>query len=251
MNLHLKITKSIIAKNSWANKTYCYYDICAGDGGDFKSAGSPIIASKLIDEIGMMARKVFIEENPRNFNTMKVRLGDYASGSSLLNEDHSLFLTKSVFYEKHFGILYYDPNGDPFVRNKNMIVDFYNKRNTDKIDFLLYASFTNIKRVKCSPLTRRTWGFIDDIERINKKHWLVREPVGQQQWTFLFGTNWTDFPKFKKIGLHDINSREGKKIMLTGNHSKKEILENNIDIPKIPEQMDLFPRFSNGLEIAL
>lgn len=245
LNLHITLSKQIINKHKWFDKNYMYIDICAGDGGD-EIVGSPIIASSLIEQHGIKAKKIFIEENPKNFKRMSLSVEKY--GGICLNEDHSIFFSNSVFRKGQIGLLYYDPNGDPFVRNPSMIVDFYKKKNTRQIDFLMYASFTNIKRVRCCNKTKRTWGFIDDKDRIDKKHWLIREPVGKQQWTLLFGTNWTDFPKMKRIGLHDVNSNEGKRILMVGNYTKHEIEEQSIELPKIQTQLDLFPMFINNFD---
>jgi len=241
MNTHITVTQAILNKNKWIANKYMYIDICAGDGGNDVD-GSPVIASKILKKHQMKSERVFIEENPKSFSMMKQRVNDETA--RFINADHASILSKIKINNPAIGILYYDPNGDPFVRNRSLISDFYEKKNSERIDFLLYAPLTTIKRVKCSPKTRRCWGFIDDIEDINKTHWLIRNPVGKQQWTFLFGTNWPDFPKFKKIGFHDINSPNGQKILLKGNYTKTEIEQSQIKIPMIFEQRDMFPKLA-------
>lgn len=62
------------------------------------------------------------------------------------------------------------------------------------------------------------------LKLIPKKYWLVRNALKNStwQWTFLLGTNWTDFPEFKKIDMVKLDSSKGQSFFEKLNLTSKE-----------------------------
>ena len=50
------------------------------------------------------------------------------------------------------------------------------------------------------------------MDIVGKKQWLIREPIGKHQWTFMLGTNWKKFPEWKKEGFYRIDTEEGQRV---------------------------------------
>lgn len=82
------------------------------------------------------------------------------------------------------------------------------------------------------------------MERIGKKAWLIREPFGKHQWSFILGVNWEEFPEFKKIGFHKTSSTQGQNILNRINYTAKELNDRGIKIYNIPKQLDIFSNSS-------
>ena len=62
------------------------------------------------------------------------------------------------------------------------------------------------------------------LQFIPKKYWLIRNALKNNswQWTFLLGTNWTDFPEFKKIDMVKLDSSKGQAFFEKLNLTSKE-----------------------------
>lgn len=240
LDTHIRIVNAINKKQAWLNGKYWYADICAGDGGD-DTPGSPLIFSKLQKKYNLDCEPYFIERVPKLFGKLTQKLdNDFAK---CFCEDHSKILPKLIPVSSYLGLLYFDPNGDPFHDYPNLLPNFFSQRTSTRIDLLLYYSGTTIKRVLKSSKTNRTWDLSKDITRINKKYWLIREPQGRAQWSFLFGTNWCNFPEFKKLGFFKTTSKKGQRILDKINYTAKELRQKKQDWFVLPEQQQLFPNF--------
>lgn len=239
LEVHIKIAKHVQERHkSWIDKEYFYADICAGDGGNDIADGSPVIFTRLQKEYGLNCKPYFIDHNPLTMGKLSRKVDN--KDAKWICDGHENVLPKIAPSSNMIGLLYFDPNGDPSNDYPNLLSDFYLNKFTSRIDCLLYFSATTIKRVLKAPGTKRDWDLMEDIRRISKDHWLIREPCGKSQWSFLLGTNWPDFPKFKKIGFHRLSSPEGQNTLKRLNYTSKEISENNIKIIKFPKQMEMF-----------
>lgn len=212
LRLHMQIAMSAMNRaRAWKNPPDPYYylfDINAGsgihDGGD----GSPIIALRTAAQVGIMVRMVFIEKDPDNYDDLRAAIGERPNVRLHWGDHEELLPQYFVPGLPCFGLLYTDPTGSvpPFGLLRSMSV--YER--FQRLDFMAYLSATNLKRV------RRSMGglcLIDHLQSINKKYWIIREPEDKHQWTFILGTNWKEFPDWKREGFHRIESRIGRAIL--------------------------------------
>jgi len=237
LRTHFCISKNIINKNSWVDNEYFYADIFAGDGGDETLAGSPVIFEKVNKESKITQNPIFIENNPATV----IRLQSQMS-YPVINAQNEDILLDLPLKKNQIGLLYIDPNGDPPFE---LIREFYNRPHSKMIDLLIYFSGTTIKRALKSPIAKRGECLKDNISSLPKKHWLIRGAVGKSQWSFLMGSNWTDFPKMNKIGFYKTDSKDGQYILNKLNHTAEELKNLNIKKPYKQEQMNLFKEFPN------
>ena len=63
------------------------------------------------------------------------------------------------------------------------------------------------------------------VNKIDKKCWLIREPYGKQQWSFLLGTYGDIFDDYKKYEFYRIDSEEGKDIFYLLNTTLNSLSE--------------------------
>lgn len=231
LEVHLNITKSILAKNKWSNQKMFYADIFAGDGGEENISGSPVIFENVNYEYDIPCDPIFIEENPVTVHRLQQKID-----SPVINDRNENVLPNIYPLKNQYGLLYVDPNGDPPF---DLLNQFYQKPNTKYIDLLIYFSGTTIKRALKAPAAKREINLKSNILSMPKKHWLIRSFVGKHQWSFLLGINWPDFPKLKKIHFHKIDSKEGQNILNHINYTAKELKELNITKYK-DQQMLLF-----------
>ena len=93
------------------------------------------------------------------------------------------------------------------------------------MDFMMTYAATSHKRqikAKACSATERLPGL---LSKIKKKFWLIREPTGKHQWTFLIGTNWADFPRWNKKGFYGITTKRGQEIYRTIWMTKSELFD--------------------------
>ena len=233
LDTHLKVSKAIMSKNPWFSKTFFYADVFAGDGGEENDSGSPVIFEEVNSEINLPCSPIFIDENPVSVSRLQKKIS-----SPVLTDKNDNILPKISLKKNQLGVLYIDPNGDPPLKKGEFIQSFYQKQNTQRIDLLIYFSGTTIKRALKAPTAKRDTTLVDNLTNLPKKHWLIRTPVGKHQWSFLLGTNWPDFPGFKKIDFHKVSSVTGQYILKKINLTAKEL--SLLEIAKPERQMTLF-----------
>ncbi len=220
VDMHIRITKSIIERHTWAHPVYHYFDINAGPGIYERIKGSPLIFLELAKKHCLDYRAVLIESNEQYYQDLLRRTKKYQD-CEVLSGDHNDVMQQRFFSKKHpsiFGILYNDPTGQQ--PSFDLLSDA--SKCYPKLDLLIYCPATNIKRVAHSKKTAET--LLDGLAKIDKKVWIVRKPMGNQQWSFLIGSNWIDFPAWEKEGFHNIQSERGQEILAELNYTKKELI---------------------------
>jgi three-Cys-motif partner protein len=228
IKVYCEIVKRILQKpkqRSYALPIAVYLDLNAGPGWYTKIGieGSPVIFYKTAQEANLPVHCFFIEKNAEACQHLSEYLNrlEKTTPYKVMHGENQEEVPKilrllDAFILREgkqlaFGLLYSDPNGDipPFED----IARLLSVRSRTRIDVLIYLSATTIKRVRRSSLCSMRDNLIEALSCIPKKFWLVREPVGRHQWTFLFGANWNGFPEFKNRGFHDLKSNEGREIM--------------------------------------
>jgi hypothetical protein len=220
LKTHLPIVKSILSRKDWADPRYHYWDLNAGYGIDKKGrVGSSIEFIAQADNLVMDYRAFMFERSGRIASILKAHVNGN-SGVQVIKGDHNITLPP-LFSETSsnvFGMIYCDPDGK--VPSFDLIGRFARKYNL--VDVVIYISSANLKRGLMSPGTKITKRLTEYLSVIPKKHWIVREPMDKHQWTFLIGTNWTNFPVFERIGFHRADSSQGIAIMHRLNTTNEE-----------------------------
>lgn len=242
MAAHANTTAAILKKYpGWANPFYLYIDINAGDGGTKDDPGSPLIAINILRNTrGMQYRALLIELDEGHAATLERRVA-YAHHATVKQGDHNIVLREYIQEahkpEKTYGLLFADPNGiDPAW---DLLADFAEV--FPKVDIMIYIAATSLKRVR---LWKNNNGYeaepclAEHIDSIGKKHWIIREPRGVQQWTFLIGTNWKALPRYEKFGFYQLTAPQGQRVLQKTNYTAEELrqqaLELQLELPVAP-----------------
>lgn len=232
---HLAIVRKIFWRHAWASTNYLYFDMNAGPGKtETYGDGSPLIFLQEAHKRDIRYEAAFFEKEPefrtlldQNIKNMTNRNGWTIMGPHEEMEPdffrawHDLY--EAMERKKWFGMLYHDPNGFPSF---DILKRFAASECFQFVDIMTHISGTTIKRCKEQGKGRLS----EHLFGINKKHWLIREPVGTWQWSFLVGTNWKDFPKFVDLRFQPLDSAAGMRIFNKLDLTAKE-LENTAPKP--------------------
>lgn len=231
LDTHIRIVKAIQKKwleSKWAESNYAYYDIYAGPGRINKDFGSPIIFIDLAKKYKIPYQAILIENNKDTYqmleSTINQRYGEGLPQHILCfgdNEDILKRVINNPPFKKQFGLLYADPNGCPNFRD---IAKISNIKQYEKMDILINCPAAAQKRaLKISKCTGHTQNLSEELLSINKNYWIIREPYGNWQWSFLIGTNWDSFPEFRHLGFHRLSTDKGREIFMKLVYTAKEL----------------------------
>lgn len=92
-----------------------------------------------------------------------------------------------------------------------------------KLDIFINVTATGLKRAYARKQTRMA----DIIGAIDKRYWLIREPVGAFQWTMLLGRN-IEVGDHKAIGFHHLMSDRGQEVFERCNYTAEELRHRNL-----------------------
>ena len=200
---------------------FYYIDLNAGSGQPIPGRdliGSPLLAAKILnDRYGDASyRMVCVEQNGANLEELDQTLQTYQdSGDAnrnriqMIHGDNRQEITGIIrsMVRDGRGVVFHDPNGVP--DHLELLPQF--RTLPRQVDVLLYVQATSVKRVRNAFDDGRP-----DLQQlmdiVGKKQWLIREPIGKHQWTFMLGTNWKKFPEWKKEGFYRIDTEEGQRV---------------------------------------
>lgn len=232
---HLHICRGIFAKHrDWLRGVYYFYDIYAGSGINERAGcdGSPLVFLKEAERLYVPYVATFIDKEPLHAEALARRVARFGRGTTVVYEaDNAMrlpLLIAAIGKAQPYGIIYADPNGMPPFE---LLAEVSQCPQCRVLDILIHCSATTLKRF------RGAFGgknLMEHLGAIQKSDWLIRDPegTGKQQWTFLFGTNWPDYPEYKRIKLHNIKGREGKAILAGLTYTQAEL--NGLLQPKLP-----------------
>jgi hypothetical protein len=191
----------------------------SGPGMPNGKEGSPLIFIRYAQNANIPYKAFLIEENLRSVNSLQDCIKDNQN-VYVLPGDNNVILPQCLdrigsAYSglAPYGLCYADPNGDIEQLPFEILATASLRRETKVMDFLIHISATIIKRVRCNKKCAFKSDLNSLIGKINKKHWVLWNPIGQFQWVFLWGTNWPNPPLFKKFGCVYLNSPEGQKLI--------------------------------------
>lgn len=232
---YLPICGHVIRRNpEWVHKRVFFFDITAGKGihPETGEEGSPLILLRLAEELGIDYSAHFIEQQPDNFAALQtiVAARGFRHGAerTFTCGDHVAALPPILRHylplrPQPIGLLYYDFTTEDFARSLRFISEVYQHftNRMERIDCLLYLSATAVKRVRGAFPNRPD--LMTYLRAIQKKRWLIREPVGANHYTFLLGTNFVDYKTSIPIGLFPITERRGFDILRRVNFNSDEL----------------------------
>jgi len=221
IRFHLGLVDHI--EQQWNDRRYTYIDMNAGPGQYEGITGSPLIFLDECVKIGIPYDATFIELDEINANALRYHI---KADVTVTNSDHALALRS---YRNQpplgLGLLYHDPTG--VVPAFDLLAEVSRYPSLKKIDFMIYLSATNIKRVRLASQTDDVKCLDTYLEAIDKRVWIVRKPRGKEQWTFVIGSNWGDFPDWKKRQFYSVFSPEGKNILDRLTYTETELSKVN------------------------
>jgi len=221
-----KIISNIIKKKKNYNDDRIWvFDLNAGEGDDGNGTpGSAIIFAEklysLYKKHKVCSELILIEKNIEHYRKLCNNIKQLSERINPLKEsgvrirfgcgDNNDVIELFFIEEKiklRYGLCYHDPNGTPDIKLLSKIFD---QKCFSKIDLILNFSNMAIARTAGyynSP--KRPSGFVrkceyrpleECLKDINKKYWFKRcREIGKHKWTLVIGTNWDNFPEFKKI----------------------------------------------------
>lgn len=231
---HIQMVQSIWRRRpGWITPPYLYFDLNAGMGRyrrdeepDIVLTGSPLLFLEVASRLDLTYQAVLIEEvieysrvlrqlvNEKwwwelDHGRVRIHNGDNAT---IIREHYTGWQD-----EQKLGFVYMDFNGVPDL---DLIESMSLQYQYKKLDVLLHLGATSIKRE--SKAHDRPC-LIDRLLSIDKANWLIREPYGDQQWTFMWGTNNPKQRSWKREHFHLAGSKEGQRILERLNYTNREL----------------------------
>lgn len=217
LRVHIRIAGRIVREKQWAHGKYLWADLTAGSGYLNGEPGSPAIFFQEMERMMTPYTAVFAEKRKQTHDRLQNFLRKRTKGNGhkveIRREDNK---KTAEYVAQHaagvtgvaYGMVYIDNNGQP---PWDVVVNMAQKKSLQRVDLLLNIPCTSVKRSLSYSGHRLT----DRLASIEKRYWLVREPIPQDgwQWSFLLGTNWPDFPEFAALGMYRAESKRGQEII--------------------------------------
>ena len=217
---HISTVRVILHKHGWAAQRYYWLDLTAGCGhnDEIDCDGSPVIFTQEIKRAGISYDAHLIDREP--INTMKLCGAMQGNRRVTVHTgDHATIAPKIIKEwpaENAYGMIYADPNGVPPF---DLLADLSKSQKLQRVDFLIRYTGSGAKRAG--------YRLLDELAKINKTHWIVRDldEHDRWQWTFLLGLNWGGLNAMDGQGFHYANSPEGRAIIERLHFTKPELDE--------------------------
>lgn len=211
VEMHLQICSA--QKWCW---DYRYIDMNAGPGVApmLQMSGSPMIfLESAAKHPRLPYRALLVEEEPDSVLELRERVQRW-SNVQIEQGNHSEIVPRYIrrLQGKPSGLIYHDPNGVPSFET---LAEIANCDQARYLDIVVYTGATFVKRVN-GWQNKRGVPYLTlpvALASINKKAWIIREPIDRAAWTFIIGSNWEQFPAWQRAGFHRINSTEGRAIL--------------------------------------
>lgn len=227
---HINIVKRIYEKNGGQRKEYLYFDVFAGPGYivNCKYYEGPTSALKFHQLMSLenIKYKIIVAEIDiaRRSSLQDILITENAPFT--LKED-AIDCCPKYYHKWHFGLAYIDPpmTVESFLLTEQLLKDF--SEYCPQIDIMIYITAAYMKRFKGMGHVPFDTRLLELMKCAKNKDWVVRKPIGSQQYTFLVGTKITKdltWALWANEKFHRADSYNGKKILTRLNYNEKEQL---------------------------
>lgn len=207
-------------------------DLTAGPG-DYAdgTVGSPVIIAQALAALDRPARVYLFERDPATATRLRQAIAPFAAQDrrhifTVIPVDHADGIPWFVEHELPklhgplFGVIYVDANARTHLSFEALAL-LATTPKLSRVDLLLNVAATSWwKRIRAVGKSQRF--FYDDIKAIPKRFWWFRMPVGPDQWTMVFGSNYPKLAPSKKAGFWAEHSDAGQEILRRLNLTKPE-----------------------------
>lgn len=216
---HLCIVENVLRKHTFYDRQYVYVDANSGSGSNPQEGvpGSPIVflgaVSKRIPAIPYYA--YFIDQE--SGNTDSLRRVVFGNSHEILTGDNADLVPAALRRHPHaktLGLVYTDPNGVPDFDMLAMASAIQ-----PRMDILIRYNSTAAKRNRVD--------LFEELPKVGKGAWIVREieQGDKWQWTFLFGSNYLNYPEWRKHGFIRTDTNDGMDILRRISFTNRELAE--------------------------
>lgn len=219
--------KMIVSNGAWKpDPRFWIYDLNAArssypDDSGHMITGSAVIGVEAARAFGLNYQAFLCELNPENTLDLSIHFADDRHVTVLTGDNRqTLPSVLGEFGPERFGYIYADPNNANIPTD--LLTNIYSRRVYRRTDLIVNVAAASVKRI-VSGAGREDASLLSLLERVDKKYWLVRDPHGKHQWTFLVGTNWANFPEWEKEGFYRLDGDRGRHIWQTVALSKKQV----------------------------
>lgn len=230
MDATMGIVKGILVKKG-RPPAFHYWDLYAGPGYSAGMPGSPLITARLAQEHKLSLNGWFFEYRAANAAALAQNLAGHGARLHIIEGDNrekvpqvmAGFRAESGLWR--YGIVYVDSNGKREIPVE-MIRTITDVPCFAAVDVMLYVGATYLKRGRAQSEIQHVdpRPLEEQLRAVGKRHIFVREQKGYDQWTFVILTNWNDFPRFAKLGMHHIDTPTGRALMDVLSWTKEERL---------------------------
>jgi len=230
LDMHMAICKGQMRRRD-VQSPYVFFDLNAGPGITDGIEGSPLLFIRRALGYEFQCLSYHFDRRADHCQALEMRRIKIAGSQSphdfnIVQGDHNhtvdCVLSNYRFSDRKFcGLIYADPNGEDLpveVINKILSVPCFGR-----LEVLINTNATAIKRVKNRFPNVPHLSLRARITAIKKSVVILREPVGQWQFSIILLTNWGGFPVMKQQSFHRLNTEIGEQIMQTLDLTAKEL----------------------------
>jgi len=230
--LKQRILRAILEKNMhtvrnmqrrYGLRPFLFLDAHAGPGIDEDGdLGSPLVALRLAEQIGLPFRMVCCEEIPERAETLRRHLA--GAPAEVLTGDCRIllpaYLERIPARERDFtrGACYLDPTSafapwDVLARINAL---------TRHLENIIHLSAGNLNRVRRYHAQHADKTMAAGMEQVGKKYWFLTPKDTSQHWTMLLASDWAGMQGIRGVRLVPLESEEGQAFFRTLNYTEKE-----------------------------
>jgi hypothetical protein len=185
--------------------------------------GSSVSGVKMAEELKMKYKMTACELIRNNADELKKYFASNENVKVLQGDNRKTLKLelppqneKFIPIRERYGYVYVDPN-DAFIPI-DLLSEMLGHQFFRRVDLILYVAGNSVKR-------GRRFTLDDLIKKVTKKVWLIREPHGTHQWTFVFGTNYEGIGEWQKEGFYKKGTPKGDEIWERITKTQKQLRE--------------------------